>query len=129
MLFTIVRRYSFIFVIPTFILILSVLLKLAAGPFWQYSDPCYIYLFNALNMVKGVAPTHIDHPGTPLQLLILFIIWFVNIGHSTQEVLNKVLTNPDFYLSLTYILLTLLSSHHLLTPLFQLLLTLLQNLY
>ena len=60
-------------------------------------------------MFKGIAPTHIDHPGTPLQLLILLIIWLSNLGLSTADILNKVLTNPELYLFFVSNILIILS--------------------
>ncbi|MBF0489460.1 MAG: hypothetical protein HQL15_02420 [Candidatus Omnitrophica bacterium] len=102
-------RRIFILIIPAIILILSVILKLTAGPLWQYCDPCYQYLFNALHMVKGMSPTYIDHPGTPLHLLIFFIIKILNIGHSSAQTLNNVLITPEFYLSVVNIILILFS--------------------
>src|SRR6478735_6347588 len=33
-------------------------------------DPAYQYLFNGAALMKGYGPSHTDHPGTPVQLLI-----------------------------------------------------------
>lgn len=37
-------------------------------------DPAFAYLFNGLNLLEGVSPAHIDHPGTPLQMLVAVVI-------------------------------------------------------
>jgi hypothetical protein len=34
-----------------------------------YPDPDYGYLFNSLLLIDGQSPWHIDHPGTPIQLI------------------------------------------------------------
>lgn len=103
------HRYSCIIliIIPLILFINSLLLNYAMGPFWQYADPCYLYLFNAIHFLKGIAPTHIDHPGTPVQLLILFIIFIINLGSSVTVIVEKVLRNPEYYLhAVNYILIT-----------------------
>ena len=32
-------------------------------------DPAYQYLFNGAGLMKGYNPSHVDHPGTPVQIL------------------------------------------------------------
>ena len=32
-------------------------------------DPAYQYLFNGVGLMKGYNPAHVDHPGTPVQIL------------------------------------------------------------
>jgi len=41
---------------------------------YAYGDPDYGYLFNALLIADGQSPWHIDHPGTPVQLLGAFLM-------------------------------------------------------
>ncbi|MBF0505107.1 MAG: hypothetical protein HQL14_08420 [Candidatus Omnitrophica bacterium] len=60
-------------------------------------------------MVKHLTPTFLDTPGTTLQLLILLIIRLLNFGLSASETLNKVLLNPEFYLSVTFYILVISS--------------------
>ena len=31
-------------------------------------DPAYQYLFNGAGLMKGYNPSHVDHPGTPVQI-------------------------------------------------------------
>ncbi len=40
-----------------------------------YGDPDFGYLFNSLLLLEGKTPWHVDHPGTPLQLLGAGLIW------------------------------------------------------
>jgi|GEM_PF-6432574 len=94
--------YVFVLIIPSIVAISSLILRRASGAFWQYSDPCYIYYFNGLHMIKGLPPTNVDHPGTPLQVLIYLIIWVFNIGRSAHDVLTQGLLNPEFYLYAVY---------------------------
>ena len=90
------RKYFFVFIIPAIVLVYSFLLKAAAGPYWlsMNFDPSYQYLLNGLYMVKGIPPGHIDHPGTPLQLLFWMMIRLLNIGHSIPDVVHRVLITP-----------------------------------
>ncbi len=99
---TLFRFPYFILIIPLFTLILSFLFRFASGPFWQYADPSYIYLFNAFQIIKGHPPTDISHPGTPLQLLIAFIIRILNLGQSPAAAVDHVLVNPEYYLRAVY---------------------------
>ena len=36
---------------------------------YAYGDPDYGYLFNSLLLLDGKSPWHIDHPGTPVQMI------------------------------------------------------------
>ena len=43
-------------------------------------DPAYPYLFNGAGLMKGYNPSHVDHPGTPVQILtglISIVSWSV----------------------------------------------------
>lgn len=104
------REYFFIFIIPALVLVYSFLLKSAAGPYWLSTnlDPSYQYLLNGLYMVKGISPGHIDHPGTPLQVLIWAVIVLFNIGHAVPDIVNRVLIDPEFYLQIAHAVLTLM---------------------
>ena len=57
---------------------LHALAPVYSAPYYWYNlvsaDPAYVYLFNGLSILFGVAPGHVDHPGTPLQLFVAFII-------------------------------------------------------
>ncbi len=99
--------YSFVFIIPCVVALLSFLLRSAAGPFWQYADPCYVYLFNGIHILKGISITHIDHPGTPLQLLYACVISVLNLGRPITDTVHNVLLNPEYYLHAIHIVLVL----------------------
>lgn len=59
----------------------------ATGPFFLSPnfDPDYVYLFNGLNIARGQAPLHTDHPGTPLQLLGAAWIRLHNLNATSGE--------------------------------------------
>ncbi len=101
------KTYSFALIIPIVIITLAFFLKSAGGPLWQYCDPSYIYYFNALHMLKGITPTLIQHPGIPLQLIILITIWIFNIGLSTPDIIHRALVHPEFYFQAVHFLLIL----------------------
>jgi hypothetical protein len=66
-------------------------------------DPAYAYLFNGLLILDGYPPYHIDHPGTPLQLLFaltIFIRWFITrlLTGSSLDFVDSVIADPESYL-------------------------------
>jgi len=54
------RKYGLFLIIPGIVLWNSVLLKLAAGPYWLATnlDPSYQYFVNGLYLIKGIVPNH-----------------------------------------------------------------------
>jgi hypothetical protein len=66
-------------------------------------DPAYVYLFNGMGIIRGFAPHHVDHPGTPLQIfigLVSYLDWFVRrlTGLATLGFEDDVLKDPESYL-------------------------------
>lgn len=49
---------------------------------FAYGDPDYGYLFNSLMILDAASPWHIDHPGTPVQLLgaLLMLVHYAVAG-------------------------------------------------
>ncbi len=46
-------------------------------PYWiHYFDPEVFYFYSSLNLLQLKAPVHVDHPGTPLQLLGAVVLSF-----------------------------------------------------
>ncbi len=77
-------------------------------------DPAYAYLFNGLLILEGYPPYHIDHPGTPLQLLFaltIFIRWGLTrvFGDSGSDIVDSVINNPEAYLHDMAVLLLVLN--------------------
>jgi hypothetical protein len=110
-LFKIFRQYGIFLCIPGIVLMYSLFLKLATGPYWLAPnfDPSYQYLINGVYLIKGIVPNHTDHPGTPLQILCAVIYWVCNIGRCPQDLVTRVLTAPEFYLHIVFVVLSLFS--------------------
>jgi hypothetical protein len=75
------------------------------GPYYRHelADPAYAYLFNALKIVKGHSPTHIDHPGTTIQSLSAGLL----IARSGFSTVDEVLKRPEaalYYLNIVFLL-------------------------
>lgn len=76
-------------------------------------DPAYAYLFNGLLILDGQPPYHIDHPGTPLQLIFaitIFLRWGLAKVFSSdpQNIIDSVISQPELYLfNVALLLLTL----------------------
>lgn len=64
------------------------------------NDPDYIYLLNALNIIKLQPVGHIDNPGTTVMELGAVSIWITYLFDSTttEDVVSEVLKNPDKYI-------------------------------
>ncbi|MEE8513335.1 MAG: hypothetical protein V3S73_01260 [Gammaproteobacteria bacterium] len=67
-------------------------------------DPAYVYLFNGLNILKAAVPGHIDHPGTPLQVLsgiVIFVKWSMSrvFGLVDTPLTESVLIDPEGYIA------------------------------
>ena len=70
-------------------------------------DPEYAYFISGLNISEGIFKlTHIDHPGTPLQYLIAFVIKIVNLFRENPDTTTDALANSDLYLTIVNITVT-----------------------
>jgi hypothetical protein len=52
-------------------------------------DPAYVYLLSGVSLLNGFAPQHIDHPGTPMQMLcaaLLAIYWLLTAAVASKSV-------------------------------------------
>jgi len=105
--------YPLLLVLPVMMALTAVLLKDARGPYWlgSNSDPEYVYLLNAANLagLKGVG--HIDHPGTPVQVLGAVIIRVVHFFNFSSQIdwHTDVLQRPEYYLKAINIILIMLN--------------------
>lgn len=88
-------------ILPLALLLIAWYLRSAQGPYFHGStqDPVYAYLFNSLSISQSMPVGHIDHPGTPVQILGAYIINFLTFIRQTPSTINDVLNNPEFYLS------------------------------
>ena len=110
-------------ILPTLLIIIGLvfmgqMLPIYAGVYgagaWSFDqDPAYVYLFSGLTILGGHSPTHIDHPGTPLQVLtaiIIYVRWvlFWIAGKESDGVISSVLSEPELYIeSVSWVLLAL----------------------
>ena len=91
-------------VIPALLLVLSILLVEAHGPYHLAAnfDPEYCYLFNSLNILNFHFPAHTDHPGTTLQVFgaaVMLVRWAMHgVISGWRPLTESVLTNPEDYL-------------------------------
>jgi hypothetical protein len=90
-------------VLPAALLVLSAWEATAHGPYWERGryDPEYQYLLNGLKILDGLAPDHIDHPGTTLQLMIASVLkvhQLVSGPQAASALREAVLLDPESYL-------------------------------
>jgi|GEM_PF-990159 len=96
------RSGVILLIIPIWIGLMAVVLNNSKGPYWLGTnlDPEYVYLLNALNMAEFQQVKHIDHPGTPVQVLGAVTLRIVHgLTPSAGSNLHEdVLKHPEFYL-------------------------------
>ena len=78
-------------------------------------DPAYAYLLNGIGVIQGHTPGHIDHPGTPMQVLVGVIAYLKRALAALFEVPAKdfnraVLADPEQYLWAVSVTLLLLNA-------------------
>lgn len=106
------NKEAIIFFIVPLLLFVFMLFRLAElHAFFQgWIDPVYAYLMNGLTFALGSNDVgHIDHPGTPLQLLIALIITIAGWIHNSGDLATDVLTHPEYYLRIISITLILIN--------------------
>jgi len=107
------NKTFYLILLPLLFILVAVCLNNARGPGWLGSnlDPEYVYLLNAANLsgLKGVG--HIDHPGTPVQILGAIVIRIVHFFNSPGiSIYDDLLNRPEYYLSAVKIVLIFLNS-------------------
>ncbi|RLD54484.1 MAG: hypothetical protein DRJ05_14580, partial [Bacteroidetes bacterium] len=106
-------RKKLIYIIPAIVILWSQYLIYVVGPFYlTRTDPEMPYLLNGLNcaILEFNRIGHIDHPGTPFQLITgLFIrITFLLFGQG--PIVEDVISRPEFYLTAASVMLTILTA-------------------
>lgn len=113
------NRSWLILLTPAAVLLTSLLFRWAeapvyAGPRGFDYDPSYVYLLSGLQILNGIEPTHVDHPGTPLQILcasLIFVQWGFEFLLGSEFSINQaVIDHPESYLRTTAITLAFLVS-------------------
>jgi hypothetical protein len=89
-------------VLPLVFMIVSLVMRHNAGPFWLWSnlDPDYLYIFDSLNLINLQWPQFVGHPGTTLQWLGALVIKGMHPFDSAAVINQLVLTNPEHYLTI-----------------------------
>ena len=106
-------KYIVLSIIPVSLLLYSVIMRYAEGPFYFNTlyDPCYVYLINSLNLAQFIAPAHFDHPGTPVQIIGAIVIKITHLfNNKTGDISVDVLSDPEYYLSMIHITLAIINS-------------------
>jgi hypothetical protein len=106
-------KQSWIYIIPGFVIIWSLVLLKISGPFFvSRIDPDYIYLLNGLNCatLEFSRIGHIDHPGTTFQVLTGIFILFTHLIAGQGPIVDDVISHPEFYLTILSFYLTILSA-------------------
>lgn len=83
-------------------LFLGRLLPAWSGPVGFDADPSYVYLLSGATLLSGHAPHHIDHPGTPLQVLAAGVSvarWAALRAAGRVDVVTAVLQDPEAYIA------------------------------
>jgi len=92
-------KYCSLLLIPLLTIVVAVKVRGVSTPYFLFNyDPDYAYLFNSLSILDAVAPAHIHHPGTPVQLLGALIIKFLHPFESNEQIIGMVIENPEHYL-------------------------------
>ena len=103
-----------ILIIPAIVVIWSLYLNHLSGPFFlSRIDPEYQYLLNGLNcaILDFDRIGHIDHPGTPFQLLTGFFIRIIYWAAGQGPIVEDVISHPEMYLAWSSFLLTVLTAY------------------
>lgn len=102
-----------LFIYPLFYLFTGVYFRTLIGNLSLITmDPDYVYFISGLSISEGFFKVgHIDHPGTPLQLLIaiLFRIIFLFRANNVSYI-EDVFLHPDLYLSIANLIITVLTA-------------------
>lgn len=93
-------------------MIWTLYLNFSLGPYYLRSiDPEYMYVISGLNCatLDFNRIGHIDHPGTPLQLLTGLFFRIIHLFRGHTDIVTDVISDPELYLSLSSLMLTCIS--------------------
>jgi len=64
-------------ILPALFLVAQTALRDVGIPYWLWwnEDPSYAYLIDGVDIVRGLAPSFSDHPGTPVSCIVALVIW------------------------------------------------------
>lgn len=89
-----------LFFIPIILIFVCKRVENNRGHFWIDPDPDYCYLLNGLSLAsKNGDIGHIDHPGTPVQIVSGEVIKVIyRFRKTSNDIITDVLLNPEQYL-------------------------------
>lgn len=96
------RKENIVYYLPFLAFIWYLVRFHLAGPFYlSRIDPEYPYLLNGLNIaiIDFSRIGHVDHPGTPFQFLTAFFIRLTHLFAGQTNIIDDVISRPEFYLS------------------------------
>ncbi|HLN23331.1 MAG TPA: hypothetical protein VK558_05030 [Patescibacteria group bacterium] len=93
------RQALLLSLVPLLFLAAELILRGHALPYWLWfnHDPSYQYLLNGMHVLEGVAPGHVDHPGTPIQSLVALVLWLSG-GGSRAGIADAAFIQPELLL-------------------------------
>lgn len=105
-------RSSVLYMLPLLVMAWTLFLRAYNGPFYLSSiDPEYIYLISGMNCatLDFRMIGHIDHPGTPLQLLSGLFFHLIHLFQGNHDLRTDVISDPEHYLVLSSLMLAALT--------------------
>jgi hypothetical protein len=90
-------------VLPALFLVAEFLLRAHGTPYWLWFnlDPSYAYLMSGMEILEGLPPGHVDHPGTPVQCLVALVLWLSGAGSPGGVVGASAFTGAEVILART----------------------------
>ncbi len=101
-----------LYLLPSMTVAWTLFLRIRTGPFYMSSiDPEYMYLISGMNCgtLNFNLIGHIDHPGTPLQLLTGLFFRIIHLIYGHQDFRTDVISDPELYLTLSSVMLAALT--------------------
>lgn len=95
--------------IPITYIIISLLVHFSYGFFYQnITDPEYFHLLNGINVALfNLATPYVDHPGTPLQVIVAISSWPTSF-FIPGSIVSNVIDNPELFITTAIILMNII---------------------
>jgi hypothetical protein len=97
-------RLGVFLIVPVIIAVIGLysmrIILLLYGGINNYNyDPAYVYLLNGVSIFLGLSPFHIDHPGTPAQIVTALVagLWWSLFDRTPGTLLDAALADPEKY--------------------------------
>lgn len=101
-------------IFPVITVLWGLILNHLSGPhFLSRSDPEYVYLLNGMNaaLLKFDRIGHVDHPGTPFQLITGLFIRIIYWVSGEGKLVEDVITQPEKYLFWSSFFLSIITAY------------------